>query len=183
MGEVNNTEMMTAEERAVLSQLAGGEPPYNQRAQALLALADGATQAEAAAQTNLTPNQVRYWLGRFRTGRLKVFPEDLTTAGAAPETAIEVNIRVKPEAEPVATAALTAESATEEGEVSESKKRSAKKKKKAGAKKKAKSKDKEKSKKKKGKSKKKKGKKKGGKKKGKGKKKKKKAREKRKKAR
>ena len=71
---------MSTEEATVCIKIASGEPPYSQRAQALLALNTGASQAEAAAQSSLTENQVRYWLSRFRSRRLAVFPEEMITA-------------------------------------------------------------------------------------------------------
>lgn len=73
-------ELLTGEERAILVQIAAAEPPEGQRAQALLAAADGASLEQAGAQANLTPNQVRYWLGRFRSQRLSIFPQEMVTA-------------------------------------------------------------------------------------------------------
>jgi len=73
----NDDLLLTAEERAGCKQVAAGEPPYSQRAQAILALADGASLAEAAVAADLTENQVKLWRGRFRNGRLSIFPEAL----------------------------------------------------------------------------------------------------------
>ena len=42
--------LLSPEERGVCKQLAAGEAPWSQRAQALLALDEGATQAPAEAQ-------------------------------------------------------------------------------------------------------------------------------------
>jgi transposase-like protein len=82
--------LLSPEERGVCKQLAAGEAPWSQRAQALLALDEGATQAEAGSQAGLTQGQVRYWLGRFREDGLSIFPEsekaeatDMKAAGAA----------------------------------------------------------------------------------------------------
>lgn len=47
----------------------------SERAKALLLLASGANQAEAAEQTTLSVGQVRYWLGRYRTSGMECFPE------------------------------------------------------------------------------------------------------------
>lgn len=74
---------LTAEERAGCERVAAGEGPHSQRAQAVLALAAGATLAEAAAQAGLTENQVKHWQGRFRNGRLAIFPEELLAAATA----------------------------------------------------------------------------------------------------
>ena len=66
---------VTAEESLVLEALAQAEAPYSQRAQALLAVDAGSTMEQAARVANLKVTQVRYWIGRFRNGRLGVFPE------------------------------------------------------------------------------------------------------------
>jgi hypothetical protein len=74
--ENNQPEIVLSDaERATLGTLAGGEPPFGQRAKAILAVADGADLAAAGASADLTENQVRHWLGRFRNGRLAIFPE------------------------------------------------------------------------------------------------------------
>ncbi len=88
MDEQQNEQLvLTAEERAGCTRVAAGEGPHSQRAQAVLALADGATLAEAAAQTGLTENQVKHWQGRFRNGRLAIFPEELLVVETAVTTA------------------------------------------------------------------------------------------------
>jgi transposase-like protein len=56
--------------------VAAGSAPHSQRAQALLALDEGATQAEAGRLAGLTRNQVSYWLRQFRQRRLDIFPAD-----------------------------------------------------------------------------------------------------------
>lgn len=67
--------LITAEESSVLEALAQAEAPYSQRAQALLAVDAGSTIEQAARVANLKVTQVRYWIGRFRNGRLAVFPD------------------------------------------------------------------------------------------------------------
>jgi len=82
MKENQKESLMTPDERTVCEQIAAaGGSSHSLRAQALLILDAGASQAEAAAQSGLTPNQVRYWLGRFRSRRLTIFPKALVTAG------------------------------------------------------------------------------------------------------
>jgi hypothetical protein len=67
--------LLTPEERDACQLASSGEAPYSQRANALLALDQGATQAQAAENAGLTLGQVRYWLGRFREDRLAIFPD------------------------------------------------------------------------------------------------------------
>ena len=82
--------LLSPEERGVCRQLAAGEAPWSQRAQALLALDEGATQAGAGGQAGLTQGQVSYWLRRYREDGLSIFPEseaaeamEMKAAGAA----------------------------------------------------------------------------------------------------
>lgn len=69
--------MLTFEEREICSRIGGENGLDGQRARALLALDDGTTHADAAAQTGLTLNQVRYCLTQFRRLRLDIFPPEL----------------------------------------------------------------------------------------------------------
>jgi hypothetical protein len=69
--------LLSSEEAAILSQIASNEQPHSGRAQALLAIDGGATQAEAGHQAGLTKGQVRYWLGKFRKERMSIFPVEL----------------------------------------------------------------------------------------------------------
>jgi hypothetical protein len=61
----NHERLLTAAERVLLHQIAAGETPDSQRAQALLAIDKGATQSSASQLSGLTLGQVRYWLGRY----------------------------------------------------------------------------------------------------------------------
>ena len=72
-----HNKLLNPEERIVCEQIAGGEAPYSQRAQALLAIDEGATQAEAAQRAGLTGGQVKYWLGKFRKERLAIYADAL----------------------------------------------------------------------------------------------------------
>lgn len=67
--------LLTPEERIECQRLTAGEDPYNQRAQALLALDEGTTQNATAQKAGLTKGQVRYWLGKFRKVGMTIFPE------------------------------------------------------------------------------------------------------------
>ena len=67
--------LLTVEERVDCEMLATGDSWYSPRAQALLALDEGATRKEAGEQTGLTLGQISYWLRRFRADRMAAFPE------------------------------------------------------------------------------------------------------------
>lgn len=74
---VEGDSFLSSEDRAIISQVATMEPPDSQRALALLAIDEGATQAEAGIQAGLTIGQLRYWLGKFRKDGTSIFPEEL----------------------------------------------------------------------------------------------------------
>lgn len=68
--------LLEAGERQAIHRVAAWQPPHSQRAQALLALDKGVSQATAAAEAGLTVGQVKYWLRKFRKGRLSIFPKE-----------------------------------------------------------------------------------------------------------
>lgn len=75
--------LLSPETRPVIEQLAESRRDIEgQRAAALLAIADGQSQAEAAAAHGLTEGQVGYIVRKFREQGLEAFP----SAGAAPST-------------------------------------------------------------------------------------------------
>ena len=78
--------LLSYEERDILGEVATKDPPDSQRAQALLAIDEGATQAAAGQQAGLTKGQVRYWLGKFHKDGTAIFPEELLSQ-AQPEDA------------------------------------------------------------------------------------------------
>jgi len=88
------SKLLTTQERETCQKISVGETPHSQRAQALLALDEGATQAQAGQQAGLTRGQVKYLLGKFRKDRLEVFPEE---AYVEPPAAPEVPEAVVPE--------------------------------------------------------------------------------------
>lgn len=94
--KIRQNHLLTPEERAVCGGLASGETPHSQRAMALLALDEGATQMQAAGQAGLTKGQVRYWLAKFRQERLAIFPEALL-ADPQPKLAPELPTAEVPE--------------------------------------------------------------------------------------
>lgn len=78
MVEDNGLELLVNEDESlVLEAMAQSDAPFSQRAQAILAVDAGSTITQAARVANLKDTQVRYWIGRFRNGRLSVFPEAL----------------------------------------------------------------------------------------------------------
>ena len=80
--------LLSAQERVAFKMISTGNDLHGKRAIALLAIDEGATQAEAAQQAGLTPGQVKYWSGKFRQVRMQIFPEDVLKAehiGQEPE--------------------------------------------------------------------------------------------------
>ena len=96
--------LLSSEERAIFSQIATKEPPHSSRAQALLAIDEGATQSEAGQQAGLTKGQVRYWLTKFRKDGTAIFPKDLLSQ-AQPEEAQQELLDVEETAGPADEAA------------------------------------------------------------------------------
>ena len=68
--------LLTPRERVVCLRISAGDTIHSQRAQALIAIDDGATQVQACQRSGLTQGQVSYWLGKFRKIRLDIYPED-----------------------------------------------------------------------------------------------------------
>lgn len=77
---VQEGKLLSAQERVAFKMISTGNDLHGQRAIALLAIDDGATQVEAAHQAGLTPGQVKYWLGKFRQVRMDIFPEQVLKA-------------------------------------------------------------------------------------------------------
>ena len=69
--------LLSDQEREAFKMISTGNDLHGQRAIALLAIDEGATQAQAAQQSGLTPGQVKYWLGKFRQVRMEIFPEQV----------------------------------------------------------------------------------------------------------
>ena len=94
--------LLNPKERTGCQQLAAGEAPHNQRAQALLALDEGATQESAGQRAGLTKGQVRYWLGKFRKARMAIFPKSPSAPTPTPDAppAPEITIEESPVEKP-----------------------------------------------------------------------------------
>jgi len=92
---VQEGKLLSAQERVAFRMISTGNDLHGQRALALLAIDEGATQAQAAQQAGLTPGQVKYWLGKFREIRLAIFPDQVLESvgqdpmGSQPEMAKE----------------------------------------------------------------------------------------------
>lgn len=74
---VQEGRLLSDQEREAFKMISTGNDLHGQRAIALLAIDEGASQAQAAQQTGLTAGQVQYWLGKFRRVRMEIFPEQV----------------------------------------------------------------------------------------------------------
>ena len=77
---VEKGKLLSEQERVAFRMISTGNDLHGQRAIALLAVDEGATQVEAAQQAGLSPGQVKYWLGKFRQVRMEIFPEQVLKA-------------------------------------------------------------------------------------------------------
>ncbi len=73
-GAAPQDSLFTAGEHAMLVRIARREDLHGRRARALLALDQGAVQAEAGRQAGMSERRVRHWLAAFRQKRLDIFP-------------------------------------------------------------------------------------------------------------
>ena len=81
--EVSEGKLLSSQEHGLCVRISEGDTIHSQRAQALLAIDEGASQRQAAQRAGLTRGQVKYWLGKYRKMRLDIFPESiLVEAGA-----------------------------------------------------------------------------------------------------
>lgn len=71
------TGLLNPEERLVCKQISAGIAPWSQRAQALLAVDEGATNQAAAETAGLRTTQVKYWIDAFHRQRTDIFPESI----------------------------------------------------------------------------------------------------------
>ncbi len=72
--------LLSAQERVAFKMISTGNDLHGQRALALLAIDEGATQEQAGQRAGLTTGQVKYWLGKFRRVRMDIFPEQVLKA-------------------------------------------------------------------------------------------------------
>ena len=87
--------VLTAQERAILVQVAERQDLYGRRAQGLLMLDENVAAEDVAVETDRTPRTIRRWLRTFHQKRLAAFPERIlrgVQAGPAailPQMAVE----------------------------------------------------------------------------------------------
>ena len=107
-GQPLRTKLVTAHERAVLQQIVLRGDHFARRAVTLLALDEGLTQRESSERADLSERRVRYWLGRFRRERLRVFPARVLARAvpAASSSPAETEATARP-AEPTPVAGIT----------------------------------------------------------------------------
>ena len=86
---------LSADERAALERLAGGNEATARRARLLLAQDDGLARADALDRSGLSPRRARHWLDAFRDRRLGIFPRRKLKA-------VQVEPEGPPPAEPAA---------------------------------------------------------------------------------
>ena len=87
-------QLLSSEERDAFEKISSGAAPHSQRAQALLAIDEGATQHEAGLKAGLTDGQVKYWLGKFRKEGLDIFPVQEVPDAEAEAATVEVETPV-----------------------------------------------------------------------------------------
>ncbi len=80
--------LLTRQERAICQRIAERDDAGGLYARTLLALDEGATQAEAGERANRSARTVRRWLAAFRQDRLSIFSDDVLDE-AQPATATE----------------------------------------------------------------------------------------------
>jgi hypothetical protein len=69
--------LLDPQQYSVCQHLALGKPPWSQRAKALLAISDGASETVAGELSKLRTTQVKFWLNKFNKGGMDIFPESL----------------------------------------------------------------------------------------------------------
>jgi CHAD domain-containing protein len=87
VGEPSAAGLLSDDQAHLLTRIARRTDAVGRRARVLLALHDGALQRDAAARAGMAPRTVRYWLNRFRTEGLAIFPARLVAAQRRPADA------------------------------------------------------------------------------------------------
>ncbi|EEF79467.1 helix-turn-helix domain-containing protein [Methylophaga thiooxydans] len=79
--------LLTPAQVTQCKKIAASASDFSSRAAILLAIHSGATQTKAAAQSDLTIGQVRYWVAKFRRDAMAAFPD--TASKSTPATKAE----------------------------------------------------------------------------------------------
>ena len=87
----SDTGKLTSAERATVERLLQAKPLYARRARLLLAWDSGLPPLALAEQTPLSRSRVRYWLARFASLRLQVFPPKVLAAFSASTAGIALS--------------------------------------------------------------------------------------------
>ena len=76
MTKIKKEKLITKKEQKICRQVAAQDKTLaSQRAEALLAINEGASRAMASERSGLTPGQIQYLLRVFKNKRLAVFPD------------------------------------------------------------------------------------------------------------
>jgi hypothetical protein len=71
------TKLLNSQGEQICIKLAAGKAPWSQRAQALMAINEGASETVASERSGLRPTQVKYWLNKYQKQGMAIFPEPL----------------------------------------------------------------------------------------------------------
>lgn len=71
------TKLLNSQGEQICIKLAAGKAPWSQRAQALMAINEGASETVASERSGLRPTQVKYWLNKYQKQGMAIFPESL----------------------------------------------------------------------------------------------------------
>ena len=78
--------LLSPENEKFCTKIATGDPPWSQRAQVLLAINGGASEAVASERSGLRTTQVRYWLNKYQKMGMAIFPTDMLQGIDEPAT-------------------------------------------------------------------------------------------------
>lgn len=69
--------LLDPQQYQLCQQIAEGNPPWSQRAKALMAINDGASETDASELSQLRTTQVKFWLDKFNQVGMDIFSEAL----------------------------------------------------------------------------------------------------------
>lgn len=132
--------LLSPDDRLLCTQIITRIPPWNQRAQSLLLVDDGASFEIAGEITGLRATQVKYWVDHFRKHGSNIFPESILVVSeslpeASESTSIQDEIAPAENQVEIKKDKLPEKTKNDKGKGSKKKKRNLKKKKGKGKKK------------------------------------------------